>query len=116
MPNAKILPDTMLTVQGGREPVAKVIIHPDGRFPEQTPIRKDLGLCAIEVVSPTGHRRWYGSPRAWIGSDLRIHMVPVGDRDEVIRKWEDSGEQPPLDGPTMFFRHPSPDVLRWDLL
>jgi hypothetical protein len=76
---------------GGRlEPVTRAVAHPPGSH-AASPIVDDL--TAVELVTAAGSR-WFGTSRAWIGSDLRMHVM-VNPRDEVRAGW-DAGD---VDGP-----------------
>jgi len=65
-------------------PVTQTIAHPPNTHPH-SPIKNDH--TAVEAVTNCGSR-WFGTDRAWIGSDLRMHIM-VNPRDEVRRKWQD---------------------------
>ena len=78
----RLVPNEMLA--GGRyQTVARAIAHPPNTH--TGPIRRNL--VAVEVVTIDGSRRWFGTDRAWIGSDLRMHIM-VNPRDEVRSSWE----------------------------
>lgn len=76
-------PETVMTVRGGMRPVLRWIAHPPGER-AGCPIAPEW--TALECVTDAGSR-WYGCERAWIGSDLRMHVVGFPERDEVRRKW-----------------------------
>lgn len=78
----RLVPETMIC-DGRMAAVERVIAHPPNRHPG-SPIRDDL--TAVECVTGRGSR-WFGTERAWIGPDLRMHML-VNERDEVRRNWE----------------------------
>ena len=64
-------------------PVIRVVTHPPGTHPK-SPIVNEL--TAVEMVTPI-RSRWHGTVKAWIGSDLRMHML-INPKDEVLRNWE----------------------------
>lgn len=68
-----------------RAPITGSVAYPPGWAPKQSPILPSL--WTVEVRTTAGSR-WYGTEKAWIGSDLRMHML-VNPRDEVLRGWED---------------------------
>jgi hypothetical protein len=79
----RIVPETVL-VRGHYVPVVGIRVHPAGQHPSGCPLRAEL--LAVEVKTERGSR-WYGTSHAWIGSDLRMHML-VNPRDEILRAWE----------------------------
>lgn len=78
----RLTPDSVI-VRGMRQDVLRVVIHPAGTHPS-SPISQHL--MAVELCTRHGSR-WYGTSRAWIGSDLRCHLM-VDPRDEVLVGWE----------------------------
>ena len=79
----RIAPELVIC-RGRWQPVMQTIAHPPGTHAD-SPIRNEL--TAVELRTPVGSR-WYGFERAWIGSDLRMHVSPINPRDEVVYKWE----------------------------
>lgn len=65
---------------------------PPNQHPNGSAIRADMIL--VRATLETGTHRYWGTDKAFIGSDLRMHMS-VNPRDEVLSKWEDSDERRP---------------------
>lgn len=82
----KLVPEVIIC-DGAYVPVRKVIAHPP-TTDRKAPIVAEL--TAVEVITDRGSR-WFGTTRAWIGADLRMHML-VNPRNEVLRGWEDPAE------------------------
>lgn len=78
------VPNTVMTLKG-RRPVLTVKAHPPNQH--AGPIRADL--TAVEVVTDAGSR-WYGCARAWIGSDLEMHVEGFDPRFEEMAAWPKS--------------------------
>lgn len=75
-PVERIVPDEVFV--GTRLlPVARIVAHSPGQHPD-SPIRDDV--YAVELVTAE-RSRWFGASSAWIGSDLRMHvLVEEGSR------------------------------------
>lgn len=73
---------------GGERPVVRVIAHPPGKRPPRIPIVPDV--TALELVTDTGHSRFFGVEDARINAELR--MVARGGfinpRNELARAWK----------------------------
>ncbi len=83
-----IAPDTIL-VHGTYVPVTRAIAHPPGRHPD-SPIRNEHP--AVELVTVAGSR-WMGVGRAWIGSDLQLHAIPLPG-NSALSAWIPVDEHP----------------------
>lgn len=82
----RIVPKVMLVLtRDGPQtrPVKTVDIIPAGPH-RGIPIRDEY--VAVKVTVDTGERRYFGFRRAWIGSDLKVHVY-VNPRDEVRIGW-----------------------------
>jgi hypothetical protein len=66
-------------------PAERFTIYPPGNHPDGCPLIQDC--YAVLVALPDRCTRWRGFERAWIGADLRIHVV-IDERDETARAWE----------------------------
>ena len=88
MSDERLTPEAVLVVTGKTWrtlPVLRTIAHPPGQHPEGCPL---VATCtAVELVTEAGSR-WWGFERAWIGSDLRMHVAGWDDRNEIVRGWE----------------------------
>lgn len=78
----RLVPETLIC-DSEYVPVWSIKVHPAGQH-AASPIKNDH--VAVECMTPNGSR-WFGTDRAWIGSDLRVHIM-VNPRDEVRRGWE----------------------------
>jgi hypothetical protein len=78
----RLVPDVVVC-DGEYVPVLRTVVHPAGRH-IVSPVRSDL--VGVELVTERGSR-WFGTSRAWIGADLRMHML-VNPADEVRAAWE----------------------------
>lgn len=79
----RLTPEEILC-NGRLLPVLRTVVHPAGWYRRGCPIHPDL--IAVEMVT-AGGSRWCGTSQAWIGPDLRMHVL-VNPRDEVRSAWE----------------------------
>ena len=77
----RIVPKEILCL-GSVRPVLSVLARVPGSHPG-SPIKDDL--TAVEIVTEAGSR-WLGTERAWIGTDLEMHVL-VNPADDVKRAW-----------------------------
>lgn len=68
-----------------RQLVIESLYHPAGTHPK-SPIDNAMG--ALELVTPSGARRWYGVDEAMINSELRMIVRGHDTRDEVRHRWQ----------------------------
>lgn len=80
-------PAEVMTLRGVR-PVLRSAFHP----PESEEARRKSGIPIVasygvlELVTDAGSR-YYGVDRAYINSELRMVVIGVNKRDEVVSKW-----------------------------
>ena len=80
----RYVPDTVMTLHG-MQPVTGTRFYPVGTHPASCPIRADMGVLEMRV--PFGSSCWHGCQRAYINAELRMVIVGIDVRNEVIRKW-----------------------------
>ena len=81
----RLIPETTIC-KGERVPVLSVRAYPQGSHPSRAPLSSRVQVM-VEMVTPLGSR-WWGFDRAWIGSDLRMHVDGYDARNEIVRGWE----------------------------
>lgn len=84
----KLVPNHVHTLEGG----AKSLVHATKTYPPyQHPSYCPLGghYTVLELQTNFGSR-WFGVKRAWIGSDLNMHVEPLDDRFEEMAAWADA--------------------------
>lgn len=86
MERSKLVPRSLMTLQGSSA-VVRIIAYPPNTAPQHAPIVRHL--WTIECICENGATRWFGFTRAWIGSDLRMHVTGINPRDEIVSRWED---------------------------
>lgn len=83
----RVIPDRILTeAPGGYAvlPVVRSVAYPPGTAPKDAPI--SASLTVVEVRTAHGVR-WFGFQRAWLGSDLRMHVDGYPAGFEEVAKW-----------------------------
>lgn len=70
----------------GRQAVVSIEAKPPGTHPDSPIV--DAYTCVICTLAD-GHKRYFGTCDARIGSDPRMHIV-INPRDEVLARWEES--------------------------
>lgn len=81
----RIVPETIQTLTHGVRPVVRVVAHPPSAHRPGCPIKAEL--TAVQVIPDIGPSRWYGCDKAWIGSDLRMHVFGFDGRFSELRNW-----------------------------
>ncbi len=85
----RLTPEKVLIVTAGAKvhrwvPVHSTIAHPPGDHPDNCPLVKDC--MAVEMKTKHGSR-WWGFTKAWIGSDLRMHVDGLSTGCEEVQSW-----------------------------
>ncbi len=81
----RLVPEVILC-SGEYLPVQGIRAYPHGQHPSRALLVTTV-QTAVEVVTANGSR-WFGFDRAWIGSDLRMHVDGYDARNEVIAGWD----------------------------
>jgi hypothetical protein len=78
-------PRSIMTLNHGVRPVIRTISHPPKNHPDKCPIGNDY--TALELITDTGDRRFFGVADAKINSELRFIIRGTYSGDEVRMKW-----------------------------
>jgi len=82
-------PKTVFSLKaGGERPVVRAVVHPPGSHPPGTPLVPHV--TALQLITDTGHSRWFGVDDAKINSELRMvarggFINPV---NELAKSWK----------------------------
>lgn len=84
-------PKTVMVHQAGVRPVVSARIHPPGRHAGSA---INPALTAVQLVTDTGHSRWFGVDDARIGSSLRVVACGgfLNPRNELAKAWKRCGK------------------------
>ena len=85
----RTIPRSMLCIDHGEQPVARMVAHPPTDTKHPGPIKPECFCVDIKLVC--GCHRWHGCEKARINSYLEME-VTVNPRDEVRRNWPKPGE------------------------
>lgn len=97
----KVVPDRILAssgLWGGQVGVVQgVTIHAPGEHRHWKGTTKEIcfirrDLYCVQVTTTFGSR-FFGFERAWIGSDLRVHVSGYDAKFEEVQNWGDSDEK-----------------------
>lgn len=85
-------PKKVMVHQAGVRPVVSARIFPPGKHPPATPIVSSM--TAVQLVTDTGHSRWFGFDDARINSDLRVVACGgfINPRNEIAKDWKRCGK------------------------
>lgn len=84
----RYVPKKVFTRDYGMQPVARIIAHPPGGHPSNSPIVKSM--IALEIIPVRGRSSFVGVEKAKINAELK--MVACGGfinpRNELAKSWK----------------------------